>query len=485
MRRAALLLLLAGCATGGVPSHPDRLVYAPLRYEIPDAAAYRVDLAGGAAGYLVEDPSLPIVDLSISFRAGSFADPDGKEGLADLTATLMRTGGTRDRKPEELDEELDFLAADLSVSMSGVFGSASLSILSKDLDRGLELLGQVLRHPTFNADRLATAKAQVMLGLSARNDHTGSIEGREANLLFYGDHPVNRLPTGASIESITREDLVAFHREWVRPSTFMVSAAGAFKKAELVKKLNALIGRWEPRPPKRPAVPEVTHRAKPGIYCFHKEGENINQGRVTIGHLGVDIRHPDVQTIRIMSYILGSGGFSSRLMQKVRTEEGLAYSVRSSLQPGLLYPSVFSIEFQSKSETCARAAKLCLEELKRLQEQGPTEKELRDAIQFYQDGFPGFFFSTPAQTASTFARAELLDYPKDYYRTYRERIAALTVKDVREAARKYLRPSEFAWVVVGNMKAVKKGDGEVGLAELGRIVDVPLADPVTLERPSQ
>jgi zinc protease len=172
-------------------------------------------------------------------------------------------------------------------------------------------------------------------------------------------------------------------------------------------------------------------------------------------------------------------------MQKVRTEEGLAYDVRSDLRPGIVYPLVFRITFQSKSESCAYAAKLCLEEFERLKKDGVSEKELKDAQQFFLDAFPGLFFSTKLQTAGTFAQAELLGIPKDYYLTYREKIAKVTPAEIQRVAREHLHPEKFAWVVVGNIPAIKKGDGKhpVTLADLGTVVDVPLADPLTLERP--
>jgi predicted Zn-dependent peptidase len=483
---AALLLVLGACSSGpSLPAHPDQIRYRELEYPVPDAQAMRSVLSTGSIAYLAEDPSLPIVDLQIHFRGGSFDEPRGKAGLAEATATLMRTGGTKTRTPEALDEELDFLAANVSVGMGDVTGTASLSVLAKDLDKGLEILADVLRNPVFNPDKLALHKAQTLEELEARNDRTGAIEVRETNLLFYGDYPLNRLETKASVESLTPEDLIGFHRKIVHPSHFIIAAAGAFKSADLKARLETAFQNW-PWPAVAPgAIPPVTHQASPGIYCFNKDGKNINQGRVTMGHLGVDLRNPDVQTIRVMSYILGAGGFSSRLMQKVRTEEGLAYDVRSDLRPGITYPLVFKIQFQSKSESCAYAAKLCLEELAKLQKDGVSEKELRDAQQFYLDAFPGLFFATKLQTASTFAQAELLGIPKDYYLTYREKIARVTPAEIKRVAREYLRPEKFAWVVVGNIPAIKKGDGKhpVTLADLGTPIDVPLADPLTLERP--
>lgn len=489
LKLATLVLLAApGAAAQDIPNHPDKLKYPSLKFEVPDSEKIRTTLATGTPAYLIEDASLPIVDLKILIRGGTFSESPGKEGVAEMTSDLMRTGGTASRNPETVDEELDFLAANVSISVEDVMGAASLSVLSKDLDRGLAILMDLLKNPAFQQGRLDTLKAQTLDALKSRNDRTSSIEAREANLLFYGpDYPINRLPTRASIESITREDLRAFHASWIHPSRFIVAAAGAFKKGELSAKLEEAFKAWPPAPEPTAGVvsaPPVKFQPKPAIYCFNKEGRNITQGRVTMGHMGVDIHNPDIQAIRVMSYILGAGGFSSHLMQRVRTQEGLAYDVRSDLRPGLVYPYPFKIVFQSKSESCAYAAKLCLEEVDRIRAQGVSAEELKAAQQFYLDAFPGLFFSTKMQVASTFSQAELLGIPKDYYTTYREKIARLTPEDIRRVAQEYLHPEKFAWVVVGNIAAIESGDGThpVKLADLGSVVSVPLADPFTLER---
>lgn len=485
---AAALFAPGASGQQEVPDHPDKLRYPPLKFEVPDASKIRTTLSTGTPAYLLEDASLPIVDLRIVIRGGSFAEPRGKEGVAELTAELMRTGGTATRDPNAVDEEIDFLAANVAFGVDDLSGSASLSILSKDVDRGLAILMDLLRNPAFRQDKLDTLKAQTLDALRSRNDRTASIEAREANLLFYGpEFPLNHLPTKASIESVSRDDLKAFHSSWIHPSRFIVAAAGAFRREELAAKLESAFKAWPAAEPGLAAAsaPKVSYAPKPAIYCFNKEGRNITQGRVTIGHMGVDLHHPDVQAIRVMSYILGAGGFSSRLMQRVRTQEGLAYDVRSDLRPGLVYPFPFKLVFQSKSESCAYAAKICLEEVERIRKEGVTAEELKAAQQFYLDAFPGLFFSTKMQTAGTFAQAELLGFPKDYYTTYRERIAKLTTDDIRRAAAEHLHPDKFAWVVVGNIAAIQVGDGAhpVKLADLGTIVTVPLADPLTLERP--
>jgi predicted Zn-dependent peptidase len=261
----------------------------------------------------------------------------------------------------------------------------------------------------------------------------------------------------------------------------IVAAAGSFKSAELVGRLEAAFKDWSNKETKFD-IPKATHKAQPGIYCFHKEGRNINQGRVTIAHLGIDIHNPDVHAIRVMNYIYGGGGFSSRLVQKVRSEEGLAYSVHSDFSPGIDYAGTMRIQFQSKSESCAYAAKLCLGELNKLRTDGVSEQELKHAQKFYLDAFPGFFFKTKFQTVTTFASAELNGLPKNYYQTYREKIASLTIADIARVAKEYLHPEKFVIVVVGDIPTIKNGDKNAKLTDLGKPVDIPLPDPLTLER---
>jgi zinc protease len=233
-------------------------------------------------------------------------------------------------------------------------------------------------------------------------------------------------------------------------------------------------------------VPKVTNEPKPGIYCFHKAGKNITQGRVTMEELGIDFRHPDAFAFRLAGYILGGGGLGTRLAKKVRSDLGLAYDVHSEVNAYITYRGNVRVVFQSKSESCAQAAKACLDEIARMQRELVTEQELEDAKRFFIDGFPGLFFSDADATVSSFASAEMMKIPADYYQTYREKIQAVTREDVKRVANELMHPDKFVIVVVGNIPAIKAGNAEAKLADLGRpIEDVPLSDPVTLERPAK
>lgn len=483
---ARFLVVLAALGVGQeIPSHPDKLKYKSLDWEVPKPEAYRSVLKNGMVVYAKEDRSLPKVDLTLLIRAGSFWEPRGKEGLASITGTVMRTGGTELRSPEELDEKLESLAIDLDVSIGDTSASATLSALTKYVDDGLTLLVEVLSRPSFRQDKLDLAKAQTVQSMQTRNDSPASIESREVSLLLYGDYPVNAHPTKGSVDSIAREDLIAFHRRFFHPSAMILAAAGDFSKKEFLEKLERAFADCPTPAPEKASVPPVAHEPAPGVYCFQDKLPRNPQGRVTIGHLGIDLHHPDAFAIRVMSYIFGAGGFASRLMKVVRTDEGLAYDVRCDYRPGIAHRGTFRMAFQSRSESCLYAAALCLREMERMQKEEVSAEELQGAIQFYVDAFPALFFSTPAQTVSTLAGAEFHKYPKDYYQTYRENISAVTAADIKRVAREHMTRDRLVFVLVGNLSAIKGGDGkhDVKIEQFGAVQDVPLPDPMTLVRP--
>ncbi len=467
-----------------LPAHPDQLKYANLAWEVPTAEQHRSVLKNGMVVYAIEDRSLPKTDLSILIRAGSFWEAKGKEGLASMTGALMRTGGTESTPAEALDERLEFLAIQLGVGIGDTQATASLGTLTKDLDEGITTLAQVLSRPAFRQDKIDLYKAQTLNSMRARNDSPNSIEARESNLLLYGDFPVNRHATKATIESITREDLVAFHKRFFHPSNMIMAAAGDFAKGEFLARLEKAFADWPTPEPERVEIPKVAHTPTPGVYCFQTL-QPIPQGRVTIGHMGIDLGHPDVFPIRVMAYIFGAGSFASRLVKVVRTDSGLAYSVGCSYNPGVAYTGLFRMAFQSKSETCLYAAKLCMLELERMQKEDVPEEEMKGAIGYFLGAFPSFFFATPSQTVSTLAGQEFNKIPKDYYTTYRKKIAAVTAADIRRVANEHMKPEKLVYVVVGNLSTIKTGDGkhDVKIEEFGKVQDVPLPDPMTLERP--
>jgi zinc protease len=489
----ALLALASGSALAQpatqarVPSHPRELTFQPLDYAPPERAKHRQVLANGVVVYMVEDHALPLVNVSVLIRGGSYLDPDGKEGLASLTGSQMRAGGTRSHTAEAFDEEADFLAANLTSAIGSTQGSASANFLAKNTDAALALFFEMLRTPRFQPDRLALAKTQVLQAMERRNDATPAIEAREWERLMRGTaHFTTADSTKASIEAITREDLVAFHQRVVHPGNFVVAVAGDFTRDEMRRALEQAMAGWAAGE-RSPEVPRADFTPTPGLYLVDKP--DANQGRVTLGHLGITRDNPDEIAVAIMNDVLGGSGFTSRITNRVRSDEGLAYSAGSSFPAGIYYESVFLARFQSRSPSVARAVSLVLEEIDRIRNERITKEELETVKNNAIEVFPRFFASATA-VANTFAQDELTGRDPEYWNTYRDRVRAVTVEDVQRVAQKYLHPDRLVILAVGDVGTMLKGDPDhpqFALDKLapGSVTRIPLPDPLTLVYPTR
>jgi zinc protease len=481
----AAAFVFAQTATPPIPDHPEKLAFKPIVYSPPRAKDHRVVLKNGMVVFIAEDRALPLVNISLTLRTGRYLEPAGKEGLAAFTGSQLRRGGTRSLTAEQLDEKLDSLAAQVSAGIGDTSGSASLNCLADNLDESLRIFVEMLREPRFQEDRLALAKEQDLQEMKKRNDDAENIESREWNVLTLGeDHFTNRFATEASVKSLTRDDLVAFHRKWAHPGNMVAAVSGAFSRPEMLKKLEAAFATWPTTKPAVPPVPGTINPAAPSLYRIHKD---VNQGRFSMGLPTVKRDNPDIYALEVMNEVLGGSGFTSRITKTVRSSEGLAYSAGSAIGFGVYYPGRFRAAFQSKSRTVAYAAELLLGEIKKIRE-SPIAPEEEDTIKRnIVESFPSSFASA-SQSMAIFASDEYTGRSPDYWLTYRDRIKAVTADDVQRVAKTYLVPEKMIMLVVGDQKEIDLGDGQhpVKLASLapgGKVTTLALRDPMTMKRP--
>jgi predicted Zn-dependent peptidase len=475
-----------------VVKHPRELQYDPLRFDLPDPEALRHVLPGGQLAFVVEDHALPLVNIAVSSRVGSFLDPAGQVGLAQLTASMMRRGGAGELSPDEFEKRADFLAAQLSSSATDTTSSASVNCVRTALEGCLDLFFDLLSKPRFDSSQLELEKQNLLERLKQRNDEPADIAQREWDWLLFGqEHVSTRRITDSDLEAIDRAALVEFHRAYWRPERVVLSVSGDVDTRAILTELAERLAEWSPGGEATPVTwppPPIQYVPKPGVYYVEKE---IPQGRVYLGlptpqRTGWD--DPDAFPTLLMNDILGGGGFTSRITKRIRSDEGLAYSAGSRFDLGLYWAGSFYVAYQSKSETVAFAAQIALEEIEALREGLVSEQELATSKASFIDTFPGNFDS-PAAVAALYANDALIGRPSSYWSEYRERVGRVTPEDIQRVARKYLDPERMLMLVVGEWSEVEPGDAE-GRAKMqqfesvfrgGKAQRLPDRDPVSLE----
>jgi zinc protease len=462
-----LLLIQAAGATVALSASADprTMSFPPLHFTIPRTE--RVVLKNGMRVYLLEDHELPVVSISALVGTGSVYAPADKTGLAGLTGSVMRSGGTVDIPVEKIDDELEFMASSIESGIGGDAGNASMNCLTRNLDRTLQLFAQVLTSPAFRADRVELARNRTIEALRRENDNPKEVADRELNKVIYRGSPLGRYPTIASVSAITREDMVEFHNKYYHPDNIILSVAGDFSRREILDKLERAFAGWKNVPVSFPAVTVPESDNKPGVYLVRKD---VNQSVVRMGHLGVDKNNPDIYAIQVMNFILGGGGFESRLMSEVRTRNGLAYNVFSSFYPGRRFPGVFTAETETRADSTAKTISLMKSIIGGMTKQPVTDSEITQAKESIINSFI-FAFTSSASVVNRKASLEYYGYPEGYLENYRDNLSKVTKDDVLRVARKYLRPDKMNLVVVGDQSKFDKP-----LSVFGKVDEIKLKE---------
>lgn len=481
---AALAAFAFGSLAADLPAHPNEITYEELVFEPPAPSEFRHELASGVPVYMAPSSEFPLVTITFSFKGGAYMEPEGKAGLAGMTGAMIRQGGTESMEPKAFDEEVDFLAADISAGIGNTTSSASINTLTANLDQAFGLFMDMVRNPGFDKDRLEVLRGQQLEAIKTRNDNGIQIAIRELGYLMWGeDHFEARQPTRASIESITVDDMERFHARVFHPGNLMIAVTGDFEPESMLAMLDERLSGWPAGEP-APEIPAPTATATPGVYYYEKDQ---NQVQVVIGHRAITRDDPDAIPTEVMNQILGGSGFTSRITNRVRTEEGLAYTAGSSLSNRVEYPGMFLSYFFTKTPTTALATRLVFDEFNKIQRSTVSTDELETIQNNLIETFPRNFESKSAMM-NLFISDERTGRDPAYWQSYRDMVRDVSPDEVLRVANEHLRPEDAVILIVGPWEEIKKGniDSEADpkrradMSEFGQATQLPQRDPETL-----
>jgi len=454
----------------------DNLTYPELG-EIDTPTPRRVELDNGLIIFLLEDDELPLISASARVGTGSVYEPAEMVGLASVTGTVMRTGGTASMSADSINQVLERLGASVESSIGSTSGSASMSTLSEHVDQVLPIFADVLRQPAFAQEKIDLAKNQQKSAIARRNDNAPGIAAREMNKLIYGaDSPYARTTEYYTIDRIERDNAVDFHETYFHPNNTILSVWGDFDAEAMEERLREAFGDWAPAEDvERPMPPEPTATRTRSVNLVQKD--DVTQSSVRMGHIG-ELRRDseDYPAAQVMSRVLGAP-FTGRLFRNLRTDRGLAYATGGVYSAGYTGPRAFFALVRTQNNSTVEAAQAMIDEVEGMQASAPTAEEVNRAKDSYLNSFV-FNFDTESEILSRQMTYEYYGYPSDFLEQTRRGIQDVTPDDVYRAAQQYIHPDESHILVVGRQEDFDQ-DLSALTEEGGTVNEIDISIPQT------
>ncbi len=466
--QALFCFVLLAAAFSPAQVKPWNQIQAPPLPAFKPQQPIRVQLPNGMVIFLQPDHELPLIGATARIRGGSVYAPANKAGLTDLYGEVWRTGGTKTKTGDQMDDFLEAHAAKIETDNQADSTSISLDCLKGDFDAVFDMFLDLLRNPEFRADKLELAKAQMYTEIARRNDDVDSIVHRESRIVAYGkDNPYARVPEYATVAAVTRQDLLTWHQQYVYPNNIIFGITGDFDPKAMQARLEKVFGSWQKGPEAK--QPDIKFsEPKPGLYFINKT--DVDQSSISMLDLGIERSNPDYFAVTVMNEIFG-GGFSSRLFNNIRSKLGLAYNVGGGVGSGWDRPGLTNIEMQTKSSTTVEGIQALDNEIDDLLKNAATPEELKRAKDDILNSFI-FQFDTPEKVLREKMAYEFYHYPADFLERYRAEVEKVTAADVTRVARKYVHKDRMAVLVLGNSAQFGKP-----LSTLGPVQDVDIAIP--------
>jgi zinc protease len=407
--------------------------------------AYETILPNGLTVIVVEDSRLPLISYRLAFRTGDAHDPPSLPGLMDMLTGLL-TEGTETRSSREIADEVARLGATLQAGANSDYTTVAASSLTIFGEQVLELLADVSLRPVFPESEVELAKQNTKESLKQQRAQPSFLAGEMAARVMFGDHPYHvTAPTPESVDATTRERLVEFHRSTFVANNAVLFVAGDVQQNSLLKQVENLFGGWQPGNVPAvnfPAPPERTSRT---AYIIDRPGSA--QANIVIANAGIMRTSPDYFPLLLMHTVLGANA-SSRLFMNLREEKGYTYGAYSSLDARRT-AGTFRATAEVRTPVTGDSLKEFLYELNRIRNEPVSEKEMADTKSYLTGVFP-LRLETQEGLVDQLLQIKMFGLPQDYLETYRNEIQAVTIEQVQEVARKYVRPDEAAIVIVGD-----------------------------------
>jgi predicted Zn-dependent peptidase len=446
MRRQGLIFSLAILLAFSMPM-PDKADDGGLK--LPPFK--KVKLKNSLTLLLMEQREVPLVSFSFIVKAGSTADPAGKEGAASLAAELLRKG-TKTRSADQFSAELDFIGGQLGAFAALDYTSGRAEFVKKDLSKGLDLIADALLNPTFPQDEVTKLLKQRLDGVRAAKDQAQGVIGSYFNAYLFGNHPYGR-PAGGdekSLAAITRDDVIKFYETYYTPSNTILAAVGDFDAAEMERALTEKFGGWAAK--SAPAINLPEPAAAQGKRLLLVDKPDATQTFYQIGALGIARNNPDRVYIRVVNTLFG-GRFTSMLNDALRVSSGLTYGARSFFDENRARGS-FVISTYTRNATTERAIDMTLDILKRLHEQGISEADLKSAKTYIKGQFPPQL-ETNDQLAAQIAQLEFYGLDEREINGLYAKIEAMTLADAQRVIKQYFPLDHLVFVLVGKASEIE------------------------------
>ncbi len=444
-----------------VPGSYKDIVYPEFHYASPFPADFRVKIGDSVTGYIQEDRTLPLIHFNVFFKDNFVTDSVSNEAAYELLSSMFRRGGSTKLSPQALDDSLEFIAASLAGAVGTFQSVISVECLSKDFPELLSLAKDVFLSPAFDEKALEIQKANAAKAYEHRFDNPSGILAALERFANYEPNPRLWTATADEFRKVSRNDLLKIAKDRFHAGRLVFAIAGDFDRDSMETALREYFRTWPADAQGKAEVPPLRLRNKPGIYLVDKE---ISQANISMSAPFVKRPHPDYYPAAVSSFILGGGSFSSRLMSRVRSDNGLAYSIYSTVDNDYRDTGLVTIALQTKVESASEALRLIQEEVARLAKEGPTDAELEQAKKTLVESLPSLFDS-PASTTVLFAKGELLGKKDSHYIDYVNEIEKVTAEQVKQMTAKYFAPEKMTVSIVGPAEKLK---------DLGSVTIVPL-----------